>query len=143
MIKKYLPLIFILIVSFSSHSQSILGKWKTIDDETGKERSIVEIYQVEGKIYAKIIKLLEKGEENKVCEKCRGDNKNKPLKGMVIINGLTKDGNEWNGGRILDPKTGNEYKCYLTLENPDKLKVRGYLGFALLGRTQYWHKVAQ
>ncbi|PKP28414.1 MAG: DUF2147 domain-containing protein [Bacteroidetes bacterium HGW-Bacteroidetes-18] len=143
MIKKYLPLIFILIVSFSSHSQSILGKWKTIDDETGKERSIVEIYQVEGKTYAKIIKLLEKGEENKVCEKCRGDNKNKPLKGMVIINGLTKDGNEWNGGRILDPKTGNEYKCYLTLENPDKLKVRGYLGFALLGRTQYWHKVAQ
>ncbi|PKP13602.1 MAG: DUF2147 domain-containing protein [Bacteroidetes bacterium HGW-Bacteroidetes-3] len=142
MIKKYLPLIFILILSFNSHSQSIIGNWKTIDDETGKERSIVEIYQVEGKIYAKIIKLLEKGEENKVCEKCKGDNKNKPLKGMVIINGLTKDGDEWNGGRILDPKTGNEYKCYLTLENPDKLKVRGYLGFALLGRTQYWHKAA-
>lgn len=141
MTKKYLPLIFILILSFNSHSQSILGKWKTIDDETGKERSIVEIYQVEGKIYAKIVKLLEKSEENKVCENCKGDNKNKPLKGMVIINGLTKDGDEWNGGRILDPKTGSEYKCYITLEDPSKLKVRGYLGFALLGRTQYWYKV--
>lgn len=141
--KKNILLIFILFLYFNSYSQSILGKWKTIDDETGKERSIVEIYQVEGNIYAKIDKLLEKSEENKVCENCEGANKNKPLKGMIIINGLTKDGNEWNGGKILDPKSGNEYKCYITLENPDKLKVRGYLGFALLGRTQYWYKVAE
>ncbi len=141
--KKNILFIFILFLSFNSYSQSILGKWKTIDDETGKEKSIVEIYQVEGKIYAKIDQLLTKGEENKICENCKGANKNKPIKGMIIINGLTKDGNEWNGAKILDPKTGNEYKCYITLETPDKLKVRGYLGFALLGRTQYWYKVTQ
>lgn len=139
--KKITLHIFILLLTFNSYSQSIIGKWKTIDDETGKERSILEIYQVEGKIYAKISKLLEKSEENKVCENCKGANKNKPLKGLVIINGLSKDGDEWNGARILDPKTGNEYKCYITLEAPNKLKVRGYLGFALLGRTQYWYKV--
>jgi len=141
--KKNIVLIFILFLSFNSFSQSIIGKWKTIDDETGKERSIIEIYESEGKINAKVFKLLEKSEENKVCEKCKGANKNKPIKGMIIINGLTKDGNEWNGARILDPKTGNEYKCYITLETPNKLKVRGYLGFALLGRTQYWYKVMQ
>lgn len=143
MIKIYLSLIFMLILSFDSHSQTILGKWKTIDDETGKERSIVEIYQAEGKIYAKIVKLLEKNEENKVCENCRGTNKNKPLKGLIVIDGLKKDGNEWNGAKILDPKTGSEYKCYVTLEEPNKLKVRGYLGFALLGRTQYWYRAVE
>ncbi|MFZ2431123.1 MAG: DUF2147 domain-containing protein [Lutibacter sp.] len=140
---KKILLILILLFSINSQSQSIIGKWKTIDDETGKERSIVEIYKVDGKIYVKIVKLLEKREENKVCENCKGANKNKPLKGMIIINGLTKDGDEWNGAKILDPKTGKEYKCYITLEEPNKLKVRGYLGFALLGRTQYWYKVKQ
>lgn len=141
--KKNVLLIVILLFSITSNAQSIIGNWKTIDDETGKEKSIVEIYQVEGKIYAKIDRLLEKGEENKVCENCKGANKNKPLKGMMIINGLTKDGDEWNDAKILDPKTGKEYKCYITLEEPNKLKVRGYLGFALLGRTQYWHRVVE
>ena len=139
--KKNTLLVIVLLFSITINAQSILGQWKTIDDETGKEKSIVEIYQVEGKIYAKINKLLTKGDENKICENCEGANKNKPIKGMVIINGLTKDGDEWNGAKILDPKTGKEYKCYIALENPDKLKVRGYIGFALLGRTQYWHKV--
>ena len=139
--KKNILLILILLSSINSQSQSIIGKWKTIDDETGKKRSIVEIYESEGKIYAKIVKLLVKSEENRVCENCKGANKNKPLKGLIIINGLTKDGDEWNGAKILDPKTGGEYKCYITLEEPNKLKVRGYLGFALLGRTQYWYKV--
>jgi uncharacterized protein (DUF2147 family) len=139
--KKNALLVIVLLFSITINAQSIVGKWKTIDDETGKEKSIVEIYQVDGKIYAKVDKLLTKGDENKICENCEGANKNKPIKGMVIINGLTKDGDEWNGAKILDPKTGKEYKCYIALENPDKLKVRGYIGFALLGRTQYWHKV--
>ncbi|MFA5298697.1 MAG: DUF2147 domain-containing protein [Lutibacter sp.] len=141
--KKITLLIFVLLLSLNGFSQSIVGKWKTIDDETGKEKSIVEIYQSNGKVYAKVLQLLTKGEENKVCENCKGANKNKPIKGMMIIDGLTKDGNEWSGGKILDPKTGKEYKCYIALESPDKLKVRGYIGFALLGRTQYWHKIVE
>ncbi len=134
-------LIFTLFLAVASYSQSITGNWKTIDDETGKEKSIVEIYESDGKIYAKILKLLDKSQENKICDNCKGANKNKPLKGMVIINGLKKDGKEWNDAKILDPKTGTEYKCYITLEEPNKLKVRGYMGFALLGRTQYWYRV--
>ena len=62
---------------------------------------------------------------------------------MVIIDGLSEDGDEWNDGKILDPKTGKIYKCYISLEDENKLKVRGYIGFALLGRTQYWHKVVE
>ena len=126
------------IGTLSVQSQTIFGKWKTIDDETGLEKSIVEIYNVKGKAFAKILQVLEKGKEDKICDLCKGDNKNKPVKGMIIIDGLSKDDDEWNNAKILDPKTGKEYKCYITLENNNKLKVRGYIGFALIGRTQYW-----
>lgn len=140
--KKTAFFLLFFIICFNSYSQSIFGKWKTIDDETGKEKSIVEIYQSKnGKAVAKILQILEKDKENKLCKKCKGLNKNKPIKGMEIINGLVKDGNEWNGAKILDPKTGKEYKCIISLEDPTKLKVRGYIGFALIGRTQYWYKV--
>ena len=136
-----LAITFIITSIFIGNSQSIFGKWKTIDDETGKEKSIVEIYKVDGKAYAKILQLLEKGKEDKLCDKCKGEKNNKPIKGMVIINGLKEDGDEWNSAKILDPKTGKEYKCYITLDGENKLKVRGYIGFSLLGRTQYWHKM--
>jgi uncharacterized protein (DUF2147 family) len=141
--KKNVLLLVVLgfFITFSSNAQSIFGKWKTIDDETGKEKSIVEIYNVNGKAYAKVLQVLEKGKEDKVCDLCKGDKKNKPVKGMVIIDGLSKDGDEWNDAKILDPKTGKEYKCYITLEENNKLKVRGYIGFALIGRTQYWTRL--
>ena len=60
---------------------------------------------------------------------------------MEIIDGLTKDDDEWDSGKILDPKTGKVYKCILELEEVDKLKVRGYIGFSLIGRTQYWYRL--
>ena len=62
---------------------------------------------------------------------------------MIIVEGLTKDGSEYSGGTILDPKTGKIYKCYITLDEVNKLKVRGFIGFALIGRTQYWHRVTE
>lgn len=134
-------LMFAVVGMMSVSAQTVFGKWKTIDDETGNEKSIVEVYQKDGKVYGKVLQVLEKGKENKVCDECKGDKKNKPVKGMVIVEGLTKDGNEYSGGTILDPKNGKIYKCYITLENNNKLKVRGFIGFALIGRTQYWHRV--
>lgn len=124
-----------------SQSQTVLGKWKTFDDETGSAKSIVEIYEQNGKVYGKVSEILEKDKENKTCEKCKGSKKNKPIKGLVIIEGLSKEDDTWEGGTILDPKNGKEYKCYITLENTNKLKVRGYIGLSLLGRTQYWTRV--
>lgn len=126
-----------------SSQTKVLGKWKTIDDDTGAAKSIVEIYESNGKIYGKVLQILEKGKEDKVCEECKGDKKNKPIKGMVIIDGLTKNDDEWDGGKILDPKSGKEYKCVISLENENKLKVRGYVGFSLLGRTQYWTRIKE
>ncbi|MDO9260855.1 MAG: DUF2147 domain-containing protein [Flavobacteriaceae bacterium] len=136
-------IIYTIIGTVTLSAQTIFGKWKTFDDETGNEKSIVEIYQKDGKIYGKVWQVLEKGKENKVCGECKGDKKNKPIKGMVIIEGLKKDANEYSGGTILDPKNGKEYKCYIALDGANKLKVRGFTGFALIGRTQYWQRVTE
>lgn len=121
--------------------QSPVGTWKTIDDETGKAKSHVEIFEKDGKLYGKVVKILTPGKENAKCDKCGGALKGKPINGMVILNGLKKDGNEWNGGKIIDPNTGKEYKASLKLNGKDKLDVRGYIGISLVGRTQTWQKL--
>jgi uncharacterized protein (DUF2147 family) len=126
---------------FYGQQPTVIGKWKTIDDETGKAKSIVEIYEKSGKIYGKVLDILEAEHRNKVCSNCSGEDKNKPILGMIVIKGLTKDGSEYSSGKILDPKNGKLYKCYITLESKDKLKVRGYIGISLFGRTQYWYRV--
>lgn len=126
---------------FIAQSQTVIGKWKTIDDETGKAKSIVEIYEQSGKIYGKVIDILESDNKKKLCVECSGDDKDKPILGMMIIKGLSKDGSEYSDGKILDPSNGKLYKCFIELGTKDKLKVRGYVGFSLIGRTQYWYRV--
>lgn len=135
--KFFIAVLFFTMISAIAQN-SVVGKWKTIDDETGKPKSIVEVFEKSGKIYAKIIHIIDAENRNRVCEKCEGDDKNKPILGLTIIKGLTKDGNEFNGGKIVDPKNGKSYKCSISLEKNDKLKVRGYIGFSLIGRSQYW-----
>lgn len=137
----FISMMLVCSIGQTSQAQSVVGKWKTIDDETGEAKSVVEIYEEGGKVYGKIIAIFDKAKENDVCKKCEGDKKNKPLKGMVILAGARKDGSSWEGGTILDPTKGKIYKCTLSLENKDKLKLRGYVGISLLGRTQYWERV--
>ena len=123
-------------------AQSVLGKWKTIDDVTGKTKSIVEIYEYQGKTYGKVIQLFRTPSEDQdpICDKCTDYRKNKKIIGMNVVTGLTKSGSEWSGGEITDPNNGKTYKCYITLESADKLKVRGYIGISMVGRTQYWYR---
>ncbi|MCC9041458.1 DUF2147 domain-containing protein [Myroides sp. M-43] len=134
-------LILVLAVSISAQAQSIVGKWKTIDDNTGKEKSIIEIYEKGGKYYGKVIKLLNPSKADPKCDNCTGSDKGKPIEGLVIIKDLEKKGNEYSGGRITDPESGKEYKCTVKLNGVDKLDVRGYIGISLMGRTQTWKKL--
>lgn len=131
----------LLVLNFLTKSQDIVGKWKTIDDETGKAKSVVEIYKgTDGLYYGKIIKLFpEPGEDpNPKCTKCSGNLYNKPIIGMVIINKMKKKGNNlWDDGTILDPGNGNTYDCKMWIEKGN-LQVRGYLGFSIFGRSQTW-----
>lgn len=140
--KKGIVIVALFFVSiFYGQNSTVVGKWKTIDDETGKAKSIVEIYEKSGKIYGKVIEILEEGNRKKVCSNCSGEDKDKPILGMIIIKGLIKTGDEYSKGEILDPKNGKLYKCFITLEEKDKLKVRGFIGISLFGRSQYWYRV--
>ncbi len=123
---------------------SPVGTWKTIDDETHEPKSLVKIVEKHGKLYGTIIKLFRKPDEdqNPKCDKCEGALKDKPIIGMQILKGFSKDGDEWSGGKILDPHNGKTYSCILeVLDGGKKLKVRGYIGISLIGRTQIWERV--
>lgn len=138
--KKIIFSLVAIFFSVLSYAQ-IEGKWKTIDDETGKPKSIVEIYKKsDGKYYGKVIQLLIKPADPN-CSGCKDDRKDKPILGMEVIRGLSKDGSEFTKGTITDPKNGKTYKCTIKKEGEDKLNVRGYIGFSALGRSQTWYKV--
>ena len=119
-----------------------VGTWKTIDDKTHQPKSIVEITDNNGELQAKVVKVLNSDEgPNPICKECDGARKNQPIEGMTIMWGVTKDDDVWDGGKILDPKNGKQYKVKLTLmDGGQKLDVHGYIGFALLGRSQVWER---
>ena len=136
-------LLFVALLGIQSvAAQSIFGKWKTIDDRSGKEKAVVEIYERDGEAYGRIAKILEEGKQDAVCTKCKGKDKNKPMVGIVVIKDMEKDDDgEWKGGRVFDPEHGVEVrgKIWLDEDNPNRLKVRGYLAF--LYRTQTWIRI--
>ena len=136
MIFKIILFAYILVNSYQTNQ--IEGVWITQDDETGKKKSEVLLYKNEGKLYGKILNLLLEEDKGKLCVNCKGENKNLAIEGMVIVEGLELNGKTWEEGTILDPKSGKTYSCYITFENNNTLKVRGYIGFSLLGRTQKW-----
>ncbi len=125
----------------SAATPSVTGRWETIDDETGKPSSIVEIFQ-EGDVFkGKVVKLINPDEPNPTCNKCPGAKLDKPVLGLEIIWGMKemKPNQEWGGGEILDPRKGKSYRCRMQLlAGGSKLNVRGYIGISLLGRTQTW-----
>lgn len=117
----------------------IVGKWKTVDDETKQETSVVEIYMQNGKAFGKITQLTQAKDKGNVCDKCTGADKGKPVEGLVILKNMKDEGDEWAGGTILDPKKGKDYTCKIkAIEGGNKLQVKGCISF--LCRTQVWLK---
>ena len=136
---KTILILFFSLISLLAFGQrtDIFGKWKTIDDETGKSKSIVEITERDGKAYGTIVQLFRPADEdqNPVCKQCADHRQGQKIIGMEIITGLEHDGDEWEDGKIMDPENGKVYDCKLWVED-GKLKVRGYVAF--LYRTQTW-----
>ncbi|WP_299536272.1 DUF2147 domain-containing protein [Ulvibacterium sp.] len=142
MAKRFFVFGVCLFLTYTVSSQSVFGQWKTIDDRTGNPKAIVSIYEMDGLMHGKIVKILEKGKENARCIKCDGDRKNKPIVGMKIIDSLEKNSDgEWKGKTLFDPEQGMTFKCkiWLNPKNQNELKVRGYLAFFY--RTQTWIRV--
>jgi uncharacterized protein (DUF2147 family) len=140
---------FALAVSASAATAQNLtpaGRWHTISDVDGKPRGVIEITESAGVFSGRIAGTLVPGESlDKICEVCPGDRKGAKLLGMTILSGLTQRGEgadvHWSGGEILDPDNGRLYRVTLTLEDEGRtLKVRGYIGVSLFGRTQRWRR---
>lgn len=124
-------------------SDTPTGTWETIDDKTGQPKSLVEITEdSNGVLSGKVIKGLgPDANPERRCTACTGEHKDELIYGMTFVSGLKKDGDEWNGGTILDPENGKTYKCKMYLEDGgQKLVVRGYIGFSLVGRSQTWNR---
>lgn len=139
-IKKGLFFILVFFITISMNGQEVLGKWNSRDEKTGEIDSVVEIYEKNNELFAKIIDITDPELKNGLCTKCKGSKKDKPALGMNILYKLTKKDNKWVGGYGLDPRTGNYFNVYIKLVKPNKLKVRGYAGIPLFGKTVYWDR---
>ena len=140
--RKISILFFILAtVSLSAQISSIVGDWKTVDDKTGEQRSVVTIYKgSDGLYYGKVSRLLMYQELDLKCEACKGEDHNAPIEGLVIIRGMKAEDGQLVGGKVLDPESGKFYYGKIYMKD-GKLVLRGSLdkrGF--LGRNQTWVK---
>ena len=123
---------------FPADSPTPVGRWRTVDDKTGKPKAIVRIYEQNGQLFGRIEATL-RPEAKTICDECKDERKNQPIVGLVVMRRMTQHGDEYSGGDILDPDNGSIYRCKLRLKDDGKtLSVRGFIGFSLLGRSQTW-----
>ena len=121
---------------------SPVGLWKTIDDETKQEKSLVRISEIAGVLSGRIEKIVDPAKQDSVCDKCEDARKGQKVLGMTIVEGVKKNAGEpyWDGGTILDPNNGKTYKVRMTPKDGGKaLEVRGFIGFFF--RNQQWIRV--
>lgn len=133
----------LLCGALAAHAQTDtpVGVWQTIDDQTGQPKALVQISaDANGDLSGKVIKGLSgKDQPDRRCTACTDSRKDQPILGMTIIDGMKQTNDGWDGGHILDPENGKVYRCKMhTEDGGQKLVVRGYLGIALLGRSQTW-----
>ena len=131
--------VFSLFLNIPVQAQSVLGKWENMNED-GKVNSIIKVYEKDDKIYGKVAHIVKEEDRDRICTKCEGDLKDEPVQGLEIMKGLKKEGDEYVGGSIVDPKTGKKYRCKIWLdeENSDILKVRGYI--SLFYKTKEWRR---
>ncbi len=138
--QKFLLIHIVSILLFAEVPAQVTGLWKSTDHVDNTEKSIVRIYESNGKYFGVVEKLLPAATVTH-CAGCEGELKNKSIVGMVIIKDVTKKSNGGSNGKILDPKNGKFYDCDIELVSADKLKVTGYLGLPLLGKDMYWNRL--
>mgnify|MGYP005855363989 CR=1 FL=1 len=129
---------FVVLYMPFALANSLVGKWTTIDDKTGKKRAVVQLSLHNGELRGTIVKVYQQKGDQGICANCPGKFKNKPIEGLTFLWGLKNNGKDtWTGGHILDPKSGKTYRAKLSMQG-NKLYVRGYVGLSMLGRTQVW-----
>jgi uncharacterized protein (DUF2147 family) len=134
-------------LSFVAYAGNITpdGVWKTIDDRTGKARSVVRITNENGEYSGVVEKgLLPTDKDGDVCDQCTGDLENQRIIGMKILTGIRQNADGFDCGEVVDPDNGETYQCQIHLDpSGNQLEVRGYVGIPMLGRTQTWLRLQQ
>jgi len=138
-----LSISFGLLSCFYSNAQDIFGKWETYNRHTGEVRSIVEVFQKNGKVYGKVLRIMDKEDRDNLCTECEGDDKNQKIEGLVLMKNYEKDGEEYVDGTITNPNDGKVYrsKIWLDENDPNILNVRGYIGFFY--KTLEWERMTE
>ncbi len=140
MSKTYILLVFgLLLYNGLTYSQSPLGHWKIFDESDGEAKSIVEIYEKDGLLAAKVVEFFPSATVTH-CTKCKDEFKGKSLLEMDIISGMVEYEDKWDDGKILDPERGKEYSCQISFKDSNTLKVRGYIVKPLFGKTHLWYR---
>lgn len=140
------PLASAVTTAAAAPAATPVGEWQQFDDKKGGLRSIIRIEQVGGELVGTILKTVPRPEDppQPTCDKCPGEFKDKPIVGLRFMWGLKGEGRQWDGGRVLDPEEGKIYRVKLKLsEDGRTLEVRGYVGFAMIGRTQRWTRAGE
>lgn len=131
---------FLLALSSSASAADPTGRWKTIDDETGRAKSIVEIVRAaDGSLTGTVVEVLQSDRgPDPVCDRCSGERKDQPIEGMTILWDLKPKGDAWQGGTILDPANGRTYRSKAKMLGDDRLGVSGCVAF--ICREQVWQR---
>ncbi|WP_372656569.1 DUF2147 domain-containing protein [Hydrogenophaga sp.] len=142
--KSFFAWVSVLACASALAQVSPVGLWKTIDDDSGKEKSLVRIKETNGVFSGTIEKLLDPTTKpDEVCDKCTDERKGKPVLGMTILRNLKQSADDkaiYDGGDIVDPNNGKVYRTRLKpVEDGKKLEMRGYIG--PFYRTQVWLRV--
>lgn len=135
-------LAFLLAAAPAFAQSSPAGCWQTIDDEDGTVKSYVKIYPEGNALVGDIVRLTVDGGR---CVDCADGYDGRVLRNERIMSGYTRDGNDYEGGRIIDPKSGRTYKSVMKLvegSNGNRLYLRGFVGIRALGRSQEWRRAA-
>jgi uncharacterized protein (DUF2147 family) len=129
-------------VAWAAGPASPLGLWRTIDDQTNKPRALVLIFARDGMLFGRVTSIFDARYADARCQDCAGDRKGQPVIGLEIMRDMKPDGSRWDGGTILNPQTGDVYRCSMHLgPGGETLVVRGFIGFSLIGRSQTWQRM--